>query len=192
MSPHTSTGTTASPRQLRYLKDLALETGVTFTFPKTGRKASYEIDRLKKLKATRGRHVEVPRHHLDPAEEPYATEQKPGETIGYGSSARRRDPLPGNLAPTPAPASGPSDDEPLELGRYETDGGEVRALYQIWIEGKPRIIDAAAQGRGRIYTVQQEVQEEDGYQEVKDIVAAYIEQAGELGRIPMASMRSAS
>jgi hypothetical protein len=190
MSPHTSTRSTAPKAgQLSYLRDLALQTGTTFTPPKTRHQASCEIDRLKGLKASRGRHLEVPRHDLDPAEQPYATEQKPGETIGYGSTARRREQTLDELTPAPAPAPRQAREEPFELGRYETKAGEKRGLYGIRVDGQPRIIDAAAEGRGRTYTVQQEVREQEGYEEVKGIVAAYIEQAGELGRIPMVSSR---
>jgi predicted RecB family endonuclease len=73
----------------------------------------------------------------------------------------------------------------LELARYETKAGETRGLYGIRVNGRPRIIDAAAEGRGRTYTVEEDVR--DGYEEVKGIVAAYIEQAEQLGQIPMAS-----
>jgi hypothetical protein len=182
MSPHTSTRSTATPRQLSYIKRLALQTGTTFSLPKTRRQASCEIERLKGLKATRGTYLEIPRQHLDPAEQPYATEQKPGEVSGYGSSARRGDPAPRCSALAPRRAEG----EPFELGRYETKAGEKRALYGIRIEGKPRIIDAAAEGRGRIYTVEEELCEGGGAGEVKGLVANYIAEAKKLGRIPMA------
>ena len=181
MSPHTSTPSTATLKQLSYIKRLALQTGTTFTPPKTRRQASCEIERLKGLKANRGTYLEVPRHDLDPAEQPYATEQKPGEIVGYGSSARRGDPAPQRSAPAPRQTEG----EPLELARYETKAGETRGLYGIRVNGRPRIIDAAAEGRGRTYTVEEDVR--DGYEEVKGIVAAYIEQAEQLGQIPMAS-----
>jgi hypothetical protein len=75
----------------------------------------------------------------------------------------------------------------MELGRYETTTGEKRALYGIRIEGKPRIIDAAAEGRGRIYTVEEDLVEKGGAGEVKGLVANYIADAEQLGRIPMAS-----
>ena len=105
MSSHTSTRSTAPKAgQLSYLRALALQTGTTFTPPETRQQASCEIDRLKGLKASRGRYLEVPRHDLDPAEQPYATEQKPGETIGYGSRARRREQTLDDLTPAPAPA----------------------------------------------------------------------------------------
>jgi hypothetical protein len=184
MSPHTSVRSGASPEQLSYLRDLARQTGTTFTFPRNRRHASCEIERLKGLKATKGRYLEAPRHDLDPAEQPYATEQKPGEIVGYGSSARRGDPAPQGSVPAPAPQRAAG--EPVELGRYETKLGERRALYGIRIEGKPRIIDAAAEDRGRIYTVEERLREKGGYGEVKAIVADYIEQAGQLGCIPMA------
>jgi hypothetical protein len=187
MNPHTSTRITATPKQLSYIKQLALQTGTTFTPPTTRRDASREIERLKALKASIGTYLEVPRHDLDPAEQPYATEQKAGETVGYGSSARRSTPLPPGAATAPQR----NDSEPFELGRYETSTGEKRALYGIRIEGKPRIIDAAADGPGRIYTVEEELCEKGGYGEVKGLVANYIADAEHLGRIPMAkSVRS--
>jgi hypothetical protein len=196
MSPHTSPRHTPSPNtaQLQYLKDLAEQTGTTFSTPRTSRQASLEIDRLKDLKATRGVHREIPR---DPErrEQPYATEQQAGETVGYGSTARRRQQTLEELTRTqPAARRAPrrGGEEPFELGRYKTKAGEERGLYGIRVDGVARIIDAAAEGRGRTYTVQEEIPEGESYGEVKDIVAAYIEQARELGRIPMASMRSAS
>jgi len=189
MSPHASARKAVSPEQLSYLTDLALQTGTTFTFPRTRRQASCEIDRLKGLKARRGRYLEAPRLDLDPAEQPYATEQKPGEIVGYGSTARRREQTLEDLAlaPAPAPAPRPAPDEPFELGRYETEAGETRGLYGIRVDGKPRIIDAAAEGRGRTYTVEEDLHEKGGNGEVKALVADYIAQARELGRIPLAA-----
>jgi hypothetical protein len=186
MSPHASARNAASPEQLSYLTDLALQTGTTFTFPRTRRQASCEIDRLKELKAKRGRYLEAPRLDLDPAEQPYATEQKPGETVGYGSTARRREQTLDDLTPAPTPAPRPARDEPFELGRYETKAGEKRALYGIRVDGKPRIIDAAAEGAGRIYTVEEDLCEKGGAGEVKGLVSNYIAEAEQLGRIPMA------
>jgi len=171
----------ASPAQLSYLKDLASQTGTTFTFPRSGYHAGREIERLKALKARRGRYLETPRPELDPAELPYATEQKPGETIGHGATARRAEPAPRCSAPAPR-----RTDEPFELGRYETQSGEPRALYGIRVDGKPRIIDAAAERAGRIYIVEDDLREKGGYGEVKALVADYLVQAQALGRIPMA------
>jgi len=180
MSPRTKTPG-ASPKQISYLKDLASQTGTTFTFPRSGYQAGREIERLKALKARSGRYLEAPRLELDPVEQPYATEQKPGEVIGYGATARRTDPAPQCAAPRPR-----RTDEPFELGRYVTSSGEHRALYGIRVDGKPRIIDAAAEQAGRIYTVEEDLHEKGGYGEVKALVADYLRQAEQLGRIPMA------
>jgi hypothetical protein len=180
MSPRTK-ARGASPAQLSYLKNLASQAGITFIFPHSRHQASREIERLKVLKARRGRYLEAPRQELDPAEMPYATEQQPGETIGYGATARRADPAPRSSAPVPR-----RTDEPFELGRYVTRSGEQRALYGIRVDGKPRIIDAAVERAGRIYTVEQDLQEKGGYGEVKALVADYLEQAQQMGRIPMA------
>jgi len=54
------------------------------------------------------------------------------------------------------------------------------------VDGKPRIIDAAAERAGRIYTVEDDLREKGGYGEVKALVADYLAQAQALGRIPMA------
>jgi hypothetical protein len=181
MSSHTQSPIAPTPRQMSYLKALAEQTGTSFTVPRTRREAGSEIERLRQLKASRGRYVELPRApHA--AEQPYATRERPGEVSGYGSSASRRDPAPER----PAPARGKADGEPLELARYTTKAGEQRALYGVRVEGEPRIIDAAAEGRGRIYTVEEELCEKGGYGEVKALVADYIAQAEQLGRIPMA------
>lgn len=183
MSPLTSIRSEATTKQLNYIRSLAEQTGTTFTPPENRRQASCEIQRLKALKTTRGVYPEAPREGLEAVEQPYATEQKPGETLGYGSSARRRD-ISGE--PAPALALRRVEGEPLELARYETRAGEKRALYGIRVDGRPRIIDAAAEGRGRIYTVEEDLCEQGGNPEVQGIVAVYIAEAERLGRVPMA------
>ena len=90
MSPHATAPSTATPRQIAYLKSLALQTGTTFSPPHTRRQASCEIACLKRLRATRGRHVELQRPD-DPAEQPYATAVRPHEVSGFGSQATWRE-----------------------------------------------------------------------------------------------------
>jgi hypothetical protein len=53
-----------------------------------------------------------------------------------------------DLSPTrsSAPAPQPAEREPFELGRYQTQGGEQRALYCVFVKSKPRLVDAAADG----------------------------------------------
>jgi hypothetical protein len=81
-----------TPRQLRYLRSLAIESGTTFTNPSTSRQASAEIDRLRGL-SSRPR-VQDTDFAEDPERRPaYATGQQPGEVYGYGSSASWQRPL---------------------------------------------------------------------------------------------------
>lgn len=195
MSSQTLTSSTATPKQLAYLRSLAEQTGTTFVTPTTRSDASREIDRLRTLKAM-GR---VPfRREPSIANDSavYATRAHPSEVTGFGSSARWRTspqrgpestPKEKSVRPLPATAhdTGASG-EPMELGRYETRAAEKRALYGIRVHGRPRIIDAAAEGIGRIYTVQLDLDNEDGYSAIKGIVAAYIADAEQLGRPPMA------
>ncbi len=42
------------------------------------------------------------------------------------------------------------------------------------MDGKPRIIDAAAEHAGRIYTVESDLPEQGGYREVKGLIADYL------------------
>jgi hypothetical protein len=195
MNSQTLTHNTATPKQLAYLRSLAEQTGTTFVTPTTRRDASLEIDRLRALKTT-GR---VPFRREPPiANDPavYATAADPSEITGFGSSARwrtspQREPesIPNEKPVRPLPAiahDAVASGEPMELGRYETRAGEKRALYGIRVDGKPRIIDAAAEGIGRIYTVQRDLDSQDGYSAINGIVAAYVAHAEQLGRPPMA------
>ncbi len=61
-----------------------------------------------------------------------------------------------------APAPRRAEREPFELGRYQTQAGEQRALYGVLIEGGPRIVDASAEGPGRMYTVQEQLGDDHG------------------------------
>ena len=78
-----------SARQLNYLKALANRTGQTFTYPKTSRDASREIQRLKTVRPTSS--IELER--LDVAAEQAAREANCdvrvdlSEIEGYGSTA---------------------------------------------------------------------------------------------------------
>ena len=181
MSPHATAPSTATPRQIAYLKSLALRTGSTFSPPRTRRQASFEIERLKRLKDARGRHVEV-QHPDDPGEQPYATAVRPHEVSGFGSQATWR-------AAASAVPTGPSQrrqvGELTELTRYEVRGIQ-RVLYGQRIDGCVRVTDRPASGAGRSYLVDRGL-EQDGYSALRALVADYTRQAQELGDIPMAS-----
>jgi hypothetical protein len=180
MSSHTSARSTATPKQVAYLRSLALQTGTTFSLPRTRRQASCEIERMKELKATRGRHVEAPRG-TNPAEEPYATAVHPSEVSGFGSNCQWSNSSPVMSTAPQASRVG----ELTELARYVLSSGE-RVLYGQRINGCVRITDRPASGPGRSYLVEREL-EQDGYSALKALVADYIEQSRELDEIPMAS-----
>jgi hypothetical protein len=182
MTPHTSAASEAPKAgQLSYLRDLALQTGTTFSLPRTRRQASCEIERLKKLKARRGTHVEAHRE-TDPAEQPYATAVEAGEVSGYGSSATWRA---SSHAVVSAADTRSRVGELTELARYEVSSGE-RVLYGQRIDGCVRITDRPVSGSVRSYLVEREL-ERDGYSALNALVADYVQQAAELDAVPMAS-----
>jgi hypothetical protein len=74
-----------TPKQLRYLRVLAEQTGTTFTPPTSSAEASREIDRLAALKRERGTHRELP----DSSEQVvYATAPAPEDVSGWGSNCQ--------------------------------------------------------------------------------------------------------
>jgi hypothetical protein len=85
---------TPTAKQLRYLRDLALKTGQTFTYPRTAVQASREIERLKGTPGTSGADCrrELRQVGRDMAERrgDAARVDVDSETEGYGSSARWR------------------------------------------------------------------------------------------------------
>jgi len=90
MSADTDRQQGPSPKQLSYLKSLALQRGESFTYPQTGAQASAQIDRL--LGRKRGSHVErrIEREQIsrDMAGRGDAASVRDSEIEGYGSSAR--------------------------------------------------------------------------------------------------------
>src|SRR3984885_6097218 len=93
-TPHQEASMTPKPpsaRQLNYLKALAHRTGQTFTYPKTSRAASGEIQRLKAVRPTS--RIELELERLDIAAEQAAREANCDvrvdltEIEGYGSTA---------------------------------------------------------------------------------------------------------
>jgi hypothetical protein len=180
MSPSTfSPGATV--RQLRFLKSLAERTGTSFTYPKSRREASSEIDRLIQLRDSG--HAPSPEiMRADDRSPVYATAVAPDEVSGYGSSASWRTNASESVTTAPQP---PKVGERTELARYSVSSGE-RIIYGQRINGTVRITDRPASGDGRSYLVEREL-EQDGYSALKALVADYIEQANRLDDVPMAS-----
>src|SRR5450755_2266107 len=96
-TPHQEASMTAKPpsaRQLNYLKALANRSGQTFTYPRTSRDASREIQRLKTVRPSS--RIELELERLDLAAEQAAREANcdapihRSEIEGYGSTATWR------------------------------------------------------------------------------------------------------
>ena len=73
--------------------------------------------------------------------------------------------------------------ERVELGRYRVPAGE-RILYGQRVDGVVRVTDVPAQGRGRAYLVEREL-ERDGHAALLALVGDYINQAELHGAVPM-------
>ena len=165
--------TAPTPRQLRYLRALAAGTGTTFEYPATRAEASRQIGRLRTLsRAPQERDIE--------AAAPYATAVHEDEVEGYGASATWR------VMPAPAVAVRRRDrtTDHVELARYKA-GGEERVLRLGGADGRARIDDRPASGRGRVYLVEDDFQD-DGALALDALIADYVAQAAEFDRVPMA------
>jgi hypothetical protein len=74
--------------------------------------------------------------------------------------------------------------ERIELARYTVPIGE-RVLYGQRVNGVVRVTDVPAQGCGRAYLVEREL-EQDGYGALKALVSDYLDQAELVDDVPMA------
>lgn len=75
--------------------------------------------------------------------------------------------------------------ERVELSRYSVSSGE-RVIYGQRINGIVRVSDRPADGQGRSYLIEREL-EQDGYSALKALLADYIAQAAILDEVPMAA-----
>ena len=71
----------------------------------------------------------------------------------------------------------------VELARYTIPAGE-RVLYGQRVDGVVRVTDNPANGRGRAYLIEREL-ERDGNAALHALVADYVEQAQRHAEIPM-------
>ena len=76
-----------TPKQQRYLRALAEQTGTSFTPPTTKGEASREIDRLKKLGTSPSHERGQDRRAVSEAARGDSATPRPDEIVGYGSSA---------------------------------------------------------------------------------------------------------
>jgi hypothetical protein len=93
-TPQPHTEKKPSPKQLRYLRDLALRTGQSFAYPRTAAEASREIDRLRGIRRTstadRRRELRAVSREMAERRGDEARVRTEEEIEGYGSSARWR------------------------------------------------------------------------------------------------------
>jgi len=81
-------------RQLNYLRALANHTGQTFSYPRTRREASREIERLEQAQPSTRIECKLERKDIADAVargQEDATRVQPGEVTGYGSTATWKD-----------------------------------------------------------------------------------------------------
>jgi len=177
-----------SPRQMRYLRDLAMQRGESFTPPRTKAQASAEIQRLKKRRPTPRADV---RRELRQVSDDMATRRGDDaqvrigyETRGYGSSATWASAEPlhstdAEEASTRTPATRPA----VELARYTTTGDGERIVRVQRIRGVVRLTDVPASPHGRRYLIERGL---TSRAELDAVVADYLEQAAALDAIPAA------
>jgi hypothetical protein len=181
----------ASRSQLAYLRSLADQTGQTFTYPKTSREASAEIDRLKNTprQPQSERHVERD-YNTDSTtvSAGAATRVHADETAGYGSQAtwvQNRQPPTEVISSHRPPRRmvGPELGERVELARYTVPAGE-RVLYGQRIDGIVRVTDRPATKvtkTNRAHLIEAGV---DSNAELDAIVADYLAEARRLQVVP--------
>jgi hypothetical protein len=163
--PHTAPAK-PTPRQQRYLRQLARQTGTSFTPPATKAQASREIERLEGL----------PRHPRDDR----IREQRAVQADLQAGAARRDPELP---IKTPAermrPAAGPTTaaGERRELARYQLPDG-TRAIVAQRINGRVAISDVPLTGDGRVYLIERHVPSQA---ELHGLVTAYVEHSKQAG-----------
>ena len=75
--------------------------------------------------------------------------------------------------------------ERVELARYSVPDAGSRILYGQRVDGVVRVTDVPAQGHGRAYLVEREL-EQDGYDALNALISDYLHQAQLLEDVPMA------
>ncbi|HLB22190.1 MAG TPA: DUF4326 domain-containing protein, partial [Solirubrobacteraceae bacterium] len=126
-----------------YLRDLAQQTGTTFTYPRNSGQASREIARLKALRDAGSLPTSFGEHDCPAQELAYATATRPDEVCGYGSETSWQNPTAPEDPATPrqlgflrdlAKQTGESCDPPTN----KTEAGkEIKRLLALREEASP-------------------------------------------------------
>jgi hypothetical protein len=177
MTNNATTARPATPRQLRYLRALADQTGTTFTTPGNSTHASREIARLQRLRATRGTHCDLPQDDVRGVQPGYATAPQDGALDRWG--CERGSP---RTTPSTRPTAPPAP-ERQPLAQY-TAAGQHRVIYADRARDSVCLTDRPAAGSGRAYLIERGL-EHDDTAALDALVADYLQQASELDRVPM-------
>jgi hypothetical protein len=177
-------GPPPTARQQRYMRQLALQRGVSFTIPRTRAEASRVIDQLKRRRpepaADRRREIRAVQDDMARGRGDSSRVVEGVETIGYGHSD-----LEGALVTaTVQPSAGATNDR-VELGRYAISAGE-RIVCGHRVLGVVRLVDVPADDHGRRYLIEREL---TVMTELEAIVADYLDQAARWDSIPAAGPR---
>jgi hypothetical protein len=163
-STHPASSRKPTPRQLNYLRNLAEQTGTTFTLPKTLAQAGRTIEAMKERKRTPRGDIQRERHEIThdmATRRGDAAQVKPDELSGYGSKAQWTT----DAGEEPGPrvvhckreaydvyvgrGRGSRWGNPFKAGRDGTRE-EVIAKYEQWLLTQPELIAALPELRGKV------------------------------------------
>jgi hypothetical protein len=153
-----------TPRQLRYLRSLAEQTGTTFTTPRSFGEAGQQIKELEQRKQTPRRDVQRERRAVsrDMATcRGNAAQIRPDELSGYGSSATWTTDAGEEAGPRVVHCKREWYDVYVGRGRGSRWGNpfksprdgtreEVIAKYDRWLLGQPELVAALPELRGKV------------------------------------------
>jgi hypothetical protein len=178
-------------RQLTYLKALANQRGVTFSYPKTSADASKEINRLKRLRpeshADRRREREELADAIQAGPTNDAARVRDDEITGQGSHAQwahTHGPQSTTESNRRESAPPPQVGERTELGSYVIND-QARVIIGQRVNGVVRVSDCSAAPGGRAYLIERGLESKT---ELDALVADYLSQARALGTVPMSVM----
>jgi hypothetical protein len=188
----TTTSSKPTSRQLTYLKSLANRTGQTFTYPKTSRQASAEINRLKHAKPSSRTERSVERKLIADQIAPapwtppaFATTRSTAAAAPPpGCTTESRNPRPSRTqgrpyragAARPSSASGPS--WPATPSPKASGSSTAKR-----VDGIVRVTDRPASQGGRAYLVERGLETQS---ELDALIADYLQQATKLATPPLA------
>jgi hypothetical protein len=161
---HPGSSRKPTPRQLNYLRNLAEQTGTTFTPPRTSAQAGRTIEAMKTRKRTPREDIQRERRQISSdmaTRRGDAAQVKPEELSGYGSTAQwttdaGEEPEPRVVHCKREPYNvyvgrghGSPWGNPFKAGRDGTRE-QVIAKYEKWLLTQPELVAALPELRGKV------------------------------------------